>query len=181
MMTPWPVHDVTCSRDKGAAPQPRLDSASDLGYELLCLLRKVGKPALHQLSENTDIATYILLAHLNMLGPVRITALADAVHSDPSTVSRQTANLVRMGLLERQSDPEDGRASLLAVTAKGLEFFNERRERRDKLLVSMLDDWNEEDLGRFVTYLRRFNCDFETFRKTMDKNLDKNVEGELKA
>ena len=43
-------------------------------------------------------------------------ALAAAVHSDPSTVSRQVAALVRAGLIERQADPEDGRASVLVPT-----------------------------------------------------------------
>ena len=49
-------------------------------------------------------------------GPHRSNALAEAVHSDPSTVSRQIAALVKVGYVERRPDPADGRACLLAAT-----------------------------------------------------------------
>ena len=51
-------------------------------------------------------------------GPMRAGALAECLQSDPSTVSRQVAALVKDGLLERRADPADGRASLLVLTAK---------------------------------------------------------------
>ena len=39
--------------------------------------------------------------------------------ADPSTVSRQVASLVKAGLVERQADPDDGRASILVPTELG--------------------------------------------------------------
>ena len=65
-----------------------------------------------------DRSAIILLKTLVLNGPTRSSALAAAVHSDPSTVSRQVAALVRDGLLERQADQEDGRASLIAATVQ---------------------------------------------------------------
>src|ERR1700709_2706144 len=58
-------------------------------------------------------AAFILLVPLVKDGPRRLSTLADAVHSDVSTVSRQVAQLVKLGLVVRQPDPSDGRASLL--------------------------------------------------------------------
>ena len=49
---------------------------------------------------------------------MRAGALAECMQSDPSTVSRQVAALVKDGLLERRADPADGRASLLVLTEK---------------------------------------------------------------
>src|SRR5262245_11500612 len=67
-----------------------------------------------------DRSAFILLKNLIHMGPSRSSALAAAVHSDPSTVSRQVAALVRDGLVERRADQDDGRASLLAATPAGL-------------------------------------------------------------
>ena len=57
-----------------------------------------------------------MLKCLQTEGPLRAGALADCLQSDPSTVSRQVAALVKDGLLERRADPDDGRASLLVLT-----------------------------------------------------------------
>ncbi|MFC7655700.1 MarR family winged helix-turn-helix transcriptional regulator [Pseudonocardia benzenivorans] len=78
--------------------------------------------ALHQIEhpDGVERATYVLLVHLVKDGPYRSRALADAVHSDPSTVSRQVAHLVRLGLVERVTDPDDGRAVLLVATDEGV-------------------------------------------------------------
>ena len=45
-------------------------------------------------------------------GPICASALAEMVQSDPSTISRQVAALVRDGLLKRRADPIDGRARI---------------------------------------------------------------------
>jgi len=55
-----------------------------------------------------DRSAVILLKTLVALGPTRSSALAAAIHSDPSTVSRQVAALVGRGLLERRADQLDG-------------------------------------------------------------------------
>jgi DNA-binding MarR family transcriptional regulator len=53
------------------------------------------------------------------LQPIRITELAVAMALDSSTVSRHAARLQQMGLLQRTVDPDDGRASLLTLSAEG--------------------------------------------------------------
>ena len=66
--------------------------------------------------DGVEWAAYGLLFQLVNDGPRRSSALAETACVDPSTVSRQVAQLVKAGLVERQSDPEDGRASLLVAT-----------------------------------------------------------------
>jgi DNA-binding MarR family transcriptional regulator len=103
-----------------------------------------------------DKTSMILLSALTTIGPVRSNALAEAVYSDPSTISRQVAALVKDGLIERRADPADGRASLLAVTGKGRELLEARHRQRSRALAGMLAHWPVEDRERFIELLERF-------------------------
>lgn len=89
-------------------------------------------------------------------GPMRASALAECVQSDPSTVSRQVAALVKDGLLERRADPEDGRASLLALTPKADDILAEHDEIRLDFFADMLSDWSDAELRQFAAMLGRF-------------------------
>lgn len=110
--------------------------------------------------ESVERAAYQLLAHLVLDGPRRAGALADAVHSDPSTISRQVGALVKLGYVQRTADPGDGRATLLAASAEGRRVFEENRAARNRTLAELLAGWSEPDrlalrdlLGRFTTDL----------------------------
>src|SRR3954471_7145050 len=54
---------------------------------------------------DVEWSAQVVLRHLANEGPMRASAIADTLHSDPSTVSRQVASLVRDGLVERRADP----------------------------------------------------------------------------
>src|SRR5215213_984808 len=80
-----------------------------------------GIKAQHTAEGGRDLAALILLFPLQRLGPLRQSALAEAVHADPSTVSRHVALLVDRGLVLRAADESDGRASRLVLTEAGRE------------------------------------------------------------
>lgn len=109
--------------------------------------------------EGVQWATFTLLFHLVSGGPQRSRALADAVSVDPSTVSRQVDQLVRLGLVERRADPEDGRAALLAATESGMAVHADLREQRDRFLDAVLADWDDADLDALVRLMTRLNDD----------------------
>jgi DNA-binding MarR family transcriptional regulator len=116
----------------------------------------------HKMSKaGIDRSTIMLLKTLVMLGPSRSSAVATAVHSDPSTVSRQIAALVRDGLVERKADPEDGRASVLVPTEAGLAVLEEQRRRMGLALARIVQQWAPEDLDTFVELLERFVADHQ--------------------
>lgn len=145
----------------------RLEAADQLSYEMVRFVRLMSRLGTHLATRQKDgveRAAYALLAHLVLEGPRRTTALAEAVHSDTSTVSRQVAALVKLGLVERSQDPADGRACLIAATEHGEEVFDHNRRRRDAHLATMLADWPQRDFDRFVALLGRFNTDFEGYR-----------------
>lgn len=98
-----------------------------------------------------------LLFPLGHHGPMRTTALAELVHTDTSTTSRQVAELVAEGLAERHGDPADKRASLVALTPAGTAAIAAlRAERADQFAVA-LADWSSEEISTFAADVRRFH------------------------
>ena len=99
-----------------------LQTADEIGSQLVRLVRLLERVQAQYQAEHPDAvdrATYLLLVHLAKDGARRAGALAEAVHSDPSTVSRQVAHLVQLGLVERVADPHDARAKDLQLTGRG--------------------------------------------------------------
>ena len=118
-------------------------------------------------ADNIDWAAYALLFQLVHDGPQRSSALAEAACVDPSTVSRQVADLVRAGLVERMPDPVDGRASLLVATERGRVAHDVRRERRTRTLTRIVDGWPERDIETLTDLLARFNDSFAVQRPAL--------------
>jgi DNA-binding MarR family transcriptional regulator len=127
------------------------------------LMKRTSARFASQQKDGIEQAAYFLLAVLATDGPQRTTALAEAVHSDTSTVSRQVGSLVRHGLVERQADPADGRACLLAATPAGLSCFDHQRRARTEQIADVLGQWTSEDLHKVASLLERLNTDFESY------------------
>jgi DNA-binding MarR family transcriptional regulator len=107
--------------------------------------------------DGVEWAAYGLLFQLVGGGPRRSSALAEAACVDPSTVSRQVAQLVKAGLVTRQSDPEDGRASLLVATERGHAVYAEKQVHRNRLFAHLLAGWSEADVVTLTSLLTRLN------------------------
>ena len=159
------VPAMRTSHVENTACQPdRLAAAADLGSQctrFIRLVRKIGANLTFQRNDGIESAAYALLAVAVVAGPQRLTVLAEAVHADPSTVSRQTAALVRHGLLERRADPADGRASLLVATPDGVRVFEDNKRLRSQMLATALGEWSVTDLAALTVLLERLNTDLE--------------------
>ncbi|WP_369068245.1 MarR family winged helix-turn-helix transcriptional regulator [Kineococcus terrestris] len=130
-----------------------------LGDQLVRHLRAATalKTALGRGEDDAERAVHTVLFALTHLGPARAGTLAERLGTDPSTTSRQTAELVRRGLLERRPDPSDGRASLLALTPAGTELVDTLRRRRNDLVARAVDGWSEEDVTTLTRLLERLS------------------------
>ena len=140
------------------------EGAEELVLQLMRFARLMKRASTRFVSQQNDgieQAAYILLAVLATEGPQRTTSLAEAVHSDTSTVSRQVGSLVRHGLVERQADPADGRACLLAATAEGERCFNLQRRARTQQISDILTHWSPDELRTVSAALDRLNEEFE--------------------
>ncbi|WP_048876924.1 MarR family winged helix-turn-helix transcriptional regulator [Saccharomonospora saliphila] len=136
-----------------------------LARQLVRLTRLMHRAKQHTVAPGPDgveRAAYAILFTLIERGPQRTGALAELVHSDISTVSRQCGSLVRHGLVERRADPDDGRASLLAATDEGVRVFEENRRQRNEWLGQVLADWPETDRAALTGLLDRLNTAIET-------------------
>jgi DNA-binding MarR family transcriptional regulator len=142
------------------------DVADELGVQLVRFMRLAGKTTKSMLAKQgangIERAAFAILFHLIHDGPQRTSKLAESLHSEISTISRQSSALVQHGLVERQADPEDGRACLLAPTAEGLRVFEESRRHRNEWLAGVLADWPEEDRRTLNDLLDRLNSGLET-------------------
>jgi DNA-binding MarR family transcriptional regulator len=102
-------------------------------------------------------SSYILLGIIASEGPIRLTTLAMIAQLNLSTISRQVAVLEGMALIARESDPADGRASLVRVTESGQTILDRSRERWLTELTKMLAHWNEADRTEFARLFIRLN------------------------
>ncbi|WP_214407145.1 MarR family winged helix-turn-helix transcriptional regulator [Pseudonocardia lacus] len=137
--------------------------ADRVSTALIRLIRLIERKKAQRQSDHPDAverATYHLLVHLVKGGPRRAVVLAEEVHSDPSTISRQVAQLVKLGYVERTADPDDGRATLLAATEEGSRVFEENRRLRNEHVAGVLAGWPEPDREALADLLTRFADDF---------------------
>jgi len=104
-----------------------------------------------------EFSALMLLFPLRFMGPLRVTDLADLKQADPSTISRQVAQLVKAGLARREADQGDGRATRLAVTEAGLAACERLHESRHALLGEALGDWPAERVATFADLFAEFN------------------------
>ena len=87
--------------------------------------------------------------------PRQVGDLAQLLRVDVSVASRQVAQLVDEGLLERTVDADDRRARVLRLTAAGLEravAIQQALERRTHDLVAQ---WSADDVAQAVRVLDR--------------------------
>jgi len=108
-----------------------------------------------------EFSALMLLYPLNAMGPMRVTDLAEIKQADPSTVSRQAAQLVKAGFAKREADPVDGRASRLAVTEAGRRTVEHMHEARHALICEALGDWPAEKVDAFAALFEEFNSSIE--------------------
>lgn len=106
-----------------------------------------------------DRASHLLLLPLHKSGPLRVGELAAMVHVDASTVSRHVTELLRLGLVRREADPADGRASRLVITPAGERTSADINTRRVAFHAGLLAQWSDDHVDALATLLGRYNDD----------------------
>jgi DNA-binding MarR family transcriptional regulator len=147
------------------APQ-EIVAVADTFVRLMRSFSKARAWMLAAAEHDVEWSCRILLKSLATEGPMRAGALAEVVQSDPSTVSRQVAGLVKDGLLERRADPADGRASILVLTEKADAVLVDHDRIRLDFFARLLDGWSAADVHRFAKLLDRFTLSHEATSAT---------------
>jgi DNA-binding MarR family transcriptional regulator len=124
-------------------------------------VRRAKSRLLAAAGDDIDSATQALLHTVGAMGPMRASTLAASVQSDLSTISRQVAALVSRGLLRRQADQHDGRASLLAVTEAGQTAIDQHEQGRQSFFDGVLAGWSDAEMQQFAGQLERFTAAYD--------------------
>lgn len=104
---------------------------------------------------------YAVLEHLRTQGSCRQTELAAILCADKGAVSRTVQTLLDLGLVERTTDPDDGRAHQIGVTPLAEQRMAAMLERRREAFLARFEDWAPEELEEFVDLLTRYNATAE--------------------
>lgn len=85
------------------------------------------------------VGTLSALATLVRCGPLRLGDLAAREQVAAPTMSRVIAGLESAGYVQRDADPADGRARLLAATGQGEQLVTGLTSERTRVLAARLD------------------------------------------
>lgn len=100
-----------------------------------------------------------LLADIVARGECRVSDLAEHRVVDTSVVSRQIAQLQRVGLVSRRPSPSDGRVALISATEQGVEVLEGWRRRQTELVREALGTWDDAQLDEANRVLAALNSD----------------------
>ena len=123
-------------------------TGSDLAQALGQFLQRRNRARLYdgmlaQAPEGVDKHNYPVLSGLERIGPSTAVRLAAEIGLDRSRVSRHADRFEEMGLILRRADPQDGRATLLILTAKGQRVIDRLRSGLAAYLDDLIQDWPE--------------------------------------
>lgn len=145
-------------------------AANDFPYEspllanLSALMLLWGSPSLQgqilaKSGETLDQPSHQALRHLLAWGAMRPTALADALGTGASHVSKIVGRLEQGGLVQRSTDPSDRRASLVTLTEAGETAARGVYELGDRMIAEVLGGWSAADVRRYTELTERFVSD----------------------
>lgn len=95
--------------------------------------------------DDLSASAALVLNRLHREGPMRLTALAAAEGASQSGMTQLVQRMQCQGLLERSSDPDDGRASLVMLSAAGQQNWQNRAEVRRQRIAGMLPAVSDDD------------------------------------
>lgn len=87
---------------------------------------------------------------------IRLCDLADRVGVDSPAITRKVKQLEAEGFLNRQADPDDGRASRLTLTRAGRSAIERLLQARRRWIQALLSSWPNEDKEMLAHLLQRF-------------------------
>lgn len=105
--------------------------------------------------DTVDPSCFPLAKRLMHADAMRVSDLAIDVELDTSTVSRQIKQLELKGIVERTTDPDDGRASLVRLTDEGRSTMQAGFRRRFERIQAVLEPWSERDRQQLQRLLTR--------------------------
>lgn len=119
-----------------------------LSFErLFAVLRRLNPP------QDISLTAASTLRTLELCGPQRLSDLAMREGVTQPAMTQLVARLEREHLVERQTDPSDGRVVLVAIAPAGRELLRHRRAARAEKLAGLLATLSPEDRSAIMAAL----------------------------
>lgn len=102
-------------------------------------------------------ASYLILLLISKNGPMGVKSIAEKLHLDISTVSRQAADLMEDEMLKKKKSETDRRSYLYEINNKGWDTIAHIRQGRKQRFAKMIDEWEDTEIEDFTHLLQKFN------------------------
>jgi DNA-binding MarR family transcriptional regulator len=124
------------------------------------LLRSVGgRSATTLVAERSGsalpAASIVLLEHLAAVGTQRVSQIAECQKVGVPAITPRIQGLQAAGLIRRDADPNDARASLISLTATGRATLTRIRKARCQILAAALHDLDPNSVATAAGVLTR--------------------------
>ena len=127
---------------------------SDIAVGIAEALRVGATLMVRHLARGTSLTSRNVLAALAAEGPCRLTALATATGIAQPAMTQLVGRMDREGLVVRLIDPEDGRATLVAITDAGRALRSEQRQSVRERMAELLDRLSADDQATLALAMR---------------------------
>ncbi len=128
-----------------AKPIPLSERAAHLRTAIVRTARRLRQEAAAETSGLTPTSV-AALATIERHGPLTPSEIAAIERVKRPTITRTLACLEREGLIDRASDPQDGRSSLVSVNGAGRERLRRLRGRKNAYLARRMRDLTDEEV-----------------------------------
>jgi DNA-binding MarR family transcriptional regulator len=137
------------------AASPTSESVVRAARELRIMVGRLRR-RLHEAygSQELSMSQVSVLSRLEKDGPASVTELAAAERVRQQSVGAILAVLTDRGLIERHPDPNDGRRTLVSLTAAGRESVDDKRAAGEEWLArTMQDRFTEAERQQLISAL----------------------------
>ena len=150
------------------APVDELESALHTLFRVLKQARLHGFLLNRARTEIDRAGVELLYVLYPQTTSLRLTELAELLRIDAPAVSRKAQQLERSGLVGRDADRSDGRATRLRLTDSGRAVVDRILAARRDWLTAVLADWSAADRAEFARMMRRFAGDIDRHLEETD-------------
>lgn len=131
--------------------QNYIDILRQLNYELI---KELG---LFKRRANLSFSQRHILFHIYNNEDLSIQELANLLHVEHSTMSRNIKKLVQDGFAELYQDEKDRRRKVVALTEEGKKRLSEATKSIDKTISQALDVLNEQEIESVIEGVRKYS------------------------
>jgi DNA-binding MarR family transcriptional regulator len=124
---------------------PLSERAAHLRIAIVRTARRLRQEAAAETSGLTPTSV-AALATIERHGPLTPSEIAEIERVKRPTITRTLACLEREGLVDRATDPQDGRSSLISVNGTGRERLRRLRGRKNAYLARRMRDLSDEEV-----------------------------------